>query len=128
MAVIMGLIAAAAITLVWRRPVPQDRIYVALQHSDGTYDPPILKQDLPQSARDLLFRHTVISYIEARENYTWEAVRKDYNKVSAMSAPDERDRYQALMLDKSNPKNPMALYGEGPGAKTATVIGVLVIP
>ena len=40
----------------------------------------------------------------SRENYSWEGVNATYARASAMSAPAERDRYQAVMLDKRNPR------------------------
>jgi len=42
----MSLIAAACLGVMWVRPVPQDRYYVAMMHDDGSYDAPRLREDL----------------------------------------------------------------------------------
>src|SRR3982074_3118546 len=56
----MTLVAAACLGVMWNRPAPRDRYYVAMMHDEGTYDAPQLREDLPRSQRDMLFRHTVI--------------------------------------------------------------------
>jgi type IV secretory pathway component VirB8 len=122
----MSLIAAACLGVMWVRPVPQDRYYVAMMHDDGSYDAPRLREDLPRSQRDTLFRHTVVQYVFARENYSWEAVNANYQRASAMSAPAERDRYQTAMLDKRNPENPAVIYGEGLNAAAVDVTAIQV--
>jgi len=126
MAAFMTLVALACLAVLWARPAPRDRYYVAMMHDDGTYEAPQLREDLPASQRDLLFRHTVIEYVRARENYSWEGVNATYVRASAMSAPAERDRYQAVMLDKRNPDNPAAVYGEGVNAAIADVGAIQV--
>jgi type IV secretory pathway component VirB8 len=126
MAAFMTLVALACLAVMWKRPVPQDRLHVALIHDDGSYEAPQLREDLPASQRDLLFRHTVIEYVRAREDYTWEGVNANYVRTSAMSAPEERDRYQAVMLDRRNPGNPAVVYGEGANAAMAYVTAIQV--
>jgi type IV secretory pathway component VirB8 len=125
-AAFMTVVAAACLGVMWVRPVPRDLLYVAMMHDDGTYDAPRLREDLPRSQRDMLFRHTVIQYVFARENYSWEGVNANYLRASAMSAPDERDRYQAVMLDKRNPDNPAVVHGEGLNASNADVTAIQV--
>lgn len=122
----MTVVAGACLAVMWNRPIPQDRIYVSVLHDDGTYDAPIVREDLPRSQREMLFRHTIVEYIKARENYTWEAENANYRRASAMSAPVERDRYQSVMLDRKNPDNPETLYGSGTNAATADVVAVQV--
>ena len=125
-AAFMTVVAAACLGVMWTHPAPRDRYYVAMMHDDGTYDTPQLREDLPRSQRDMLFRHSVIQYVFARENYSWEGVNANYRRVSAMSAPAERDRYQTAMLDKRNPENPAVIYGEGLNAATADVTAIQV--
>ena len=110
---VMGAIATASLAVMANRPVPRDLVYVAVLHDDGTYDAPVVRDDLPQSKRDMLFRHTVIQYVYARENYSYEGINANYRRASAMSTPAERDRYQAVMRDTRNPENPAVLYGDG---------------
>jgi type IV secretory pathway component VirB8 len=97
-----------------------------MMHGDGTYDAPLPREDLARSQRDMLFRHSVIQYVFARENYSWEGVNANYRRASAMSAPAERDRYQAVMLDKRNSENPAVIYGEGLNASDADVTAIQV--
>jgi type IV secretory pathway component VirB8 len=125
-AAFMTIVATACLAVLWARPAPQDRYYVAMIHDDDSYDAPRLREDLPASQRELLFRHTVIEYVRAREDYSWEGVNASYVRASAMSAPEERDRYQAVMLDKRNPENPAVVYGEGANASMADVTAIQV--
>jgi len=124
----MTSVAVACLAVMWIRPVPRDRFSVALLPDDGTYDAPEVREDLPRRQRDLLFRHTVIQYVFARENYSWEGVNANYLRASAMSTPAERDRYQAVMLDKRNAENPAVVYGDGLNAAIADVTAVQVRP
>ena len=125
-AAFMTVVAGACLGVMWVRPVPRDLLYIAMMHADGTYDAPQLREDLPRSQRDILFRHSVIQYVFARENYSWEGVNANYRRASAMSAPEERDRYQTVMLDKRNPDNPAVVYGEGLNASDADVTAIQV--
>jgi len=125
-AAFMTVVAGACLGVMWVRPVPRDLLYVAMMHGDGTYDAPQLREDLPRSQRDMLFRHSVIQYVFARENYSWEGVNANYQRASAMSAPAERDRYQTAMLDKRNPENPAVIYGEGMNAAAVDVTAIQV--
>src|SRR3954465_744987 len=77
-AAMMTAVAAASLGVMWKRPVPQDRFYVSILHDNGTYEAPVVREDLPRSQRDLLFRHTVIQYVLGRENYSWESVNANY--------------------------------------------------
>lgn len=122
----MTAVAVACMGVMWNRPVPRDRFYMTVLHDDGTYDAPKVRDDLPRSRRAMLFRHTVVQYVLGRENYSWEGVNANYRQVSAMSSPAERDRYQAIMLDRHNPENPAVLYGEGPSAAIADVTAIQV--
>ncbi len=73
-AAFMTVVATACLGVMWTRPAPRDHFYVAMMHDDGTYDAPRLREDLPRSQRDMLFRHSVVQYVFARENYSWEGV------------------------------------------------------
>ena len=119
----MTCVAAGSLAILWHRPVPQDRFYVSVLHDDGTYNPPMPREDLAPSQRDMLFRYTVIQYVLARENYAYESVNANYRRASILSAPAERERYQSVMLDKRNPENPVVMYGDGINAKIADVQG-----
>jgi hypothetical protein len=64
----MTTVAVACLAVMWIRLVPRDRFYVTILHDDGTYNAPEVREDLSRYQRDLLFRHTVIQYVFAREN------------------------------------------------------------
>ncbi len=122
----MTTVAAACLAIMWDRPTVQDRVYVSIVHDDGTFDAPKVRDDLPRSLHDTVFRHTVIQYVRDRENYVWESVNGNYRRVSAMSTPAEMARYQAVMLDRKNPDNPAVLYGDGLNAAVVDVVGIQV--
>lgn len=125
MAGVMGCVAASALALVWHRPAPKDRLAVAFV-TDGVYEAPVLREDLPKSRREVLLRHSALQYLYGRENYSWESVQANYNRVSAMSAPAEQARYQKTMTDPKDPQNPANRYGSGIGAGTAVVTRALI--
>lgn len=125
-AVMMTAVAGACLAVMWVRPVPQDRHWVAVLHSDGTYDPPVVRDNLTADRKAILFRYSVEQYVKARENYSWEGINAGYRRAAAMSAPAERARYQALMTDRKNPDNPAVLYGDGINAATADVGSIVI--
>lgn len=124
----MTTVAGGCLAVMYTRPVPQDRLLISVLHDDGTYDAPQVKDDLPKSRREMLFRYTVTQYVRARESYSWEGVQNNYNLVSAISSPDERTRYQRIMLNKHDPENPVLLYGDGLDAAIADVIAIQIKP
>ena len=124
----MTVVAAGCLAVMWARPVPQDRPFVIVLREDWTVVSTTPRDDLSDGQKAMLFRHTVEQYVKARENYTWESVNGLYKKVSAMSAPAERARYQTLMLDPKNPDNPAVLYGDGINAASADVTSIVVRP
>lgn len=125
-ALFMTIVAACCLLVMWSRPTPQDRLVVALIHDDDSYEAPRPVEDLTRSERDILFRHTVIEYVRFREDYSWESVNANYKRVSVMSTPEERDRYQTVMRDGKNPDNPAVAYGTGTGASKADVTAIEV--
>jgi len=125
-AAMMTAVAGGCLAVMWARPVPQDRPFVIVMRDDGSYAPAQVRDDLGASQKAVLFRHTVEQYVKARENYTWEGINGLYRQASAMSAPAERARYQALMLDPKSPENPGVLYGEGINAASADVTSIVV--
>lgn len=126
MATLMTGVAVACLGVMWVRPVPQDRHWVAVLHDDGTYDPPVVREDLSRSQQAILFQYTVQQYVRARENYSWEGINANYKRASAMSAPAERARYQGVMLDRKHPENPAVLYGDGLNAAITDVGNIVV--
>lgn len=106
------------------RPVPRDVLYVAVMHDDGTYEPPAPRDDLSRSQRQMVLRYTLGEYIKCREEYSWESVNALYRRCSAMSSPDEQQRYQAPILNDQDPANPYRLYGTGDKAGRVEVVAV----
>ena len=127
-AAMMTAVAGGALAVMWARPVPQDRPFVIAIRDDGSYAPAVPRDDLSASQKAILFRYTVEQYVKARENYAWEAVNGLYTKVSVMSAPAERARYQAVMLNPKDADNPGVLYGSGLNAASADVTTIIVRP
>ena len=124
----MTVVAGGALAMMATRPVPKDVLHVGLVHEDGSYEPPLAREDLSQSRRNILFVYTVTEYIRARENYTWEGINAQFLKAANMSAPAERERYRAIMLDKKNPRNPEVVYGNTVDAAVAEVRDIRVKP
>lgn len=123
-AVLGGVLVADA----WadaRRPHPSPELRV-ITVENGVQSRPELRENLPTDRFALLTRNSIRNQLLARENYAWEAVRGAYDVVSATTVPEERDRYQAVMNDKSHPRNPFRRYGEGIGAGKARVTSYVV--
>jgi hypothetical protein len=106
------------------RPVPRDQLYVAVMHDDGTYEPPVMRDDLTRSQRSMVLRYTLGEYIRCREEYSWESINALYRRCSAMSDLKEQARYQQPILDDANPQNPYRLYGTGASAGRAEVVAM----
>lgn len=109
-AAVLAVLLALCLLLVLRRPVPHQKLLIAVLHGDGTYSAPVPVDDLASSQQELLLKNTMWRYVVARESYTWEAVQHDYDVVSALSAGPMQARYQRFMLDASN--RPTAVYGK----------------
>ena len=109
-AAVLAILLALSLLLVLRRPVPHQKLLVAVLHGDGTYSAPVPVNDLSPAQQALLLKNTVWRYVVARESYTWEAVQHDYDVVSALSAGPLQARYQKFMLDAS--RRPTAAFGK----------------
>ena len=109
-AAVLAVLLALSLLLVLRRPVPHQKLLIAVLHGDGTYSAPVPVNDLSPSQQALLLKNTIWRYVVARESYTWEAVQHDYDVVSALSAGPLQARYQKFMLDAS--KRPTAVFGK----------------
>ena len=123
-AVLGGILVASA----WaeaRRVPPSPEVRVVFVEG-GVQTRAELRENLPADRAALLTRNSIRNQLLARENYAWEAVQGAYDVVSATTIPDERDRYQAVINDKSNPRNPFRRYGEGVGAGKARVTSYVV--
>ena len=125
---LMTCVAVASLTIVLNRPMPRDVLHVALVHDDGSYDPPRARDDLSFGQRARLFNYTVVQYVQARENYSYEGINANFQRASAMSAPEEAARYKKTILDKKSPDNPALLYGDGLNAGTANVTSIQLRP
>ncbi|GAC1497196.1 MAG: hypothetical protein NVS1B6_02740 [Steroidobacteraceae bacterium] len=101
-------------------PLPQPEMLVAMVRANGI-SPPVPIADLTPSDELAVIRSTIINYLVAREEYCQTCMARNYRHVSAISSPEERARYQALMLNDKNPANPKVLYGTGDHAGEAVV-------
>ena len=118
-ALLGGIMVASA----WadaRRPPPSPEIRVVFIEG-GVQTRAELRENLPADRAALLTRNSIRNHLMAREGYAWEAVRTAYADVSATTLIEERDRYQTMMNDKADPRNPFRRYGEGVGAGKARV-------
>jgi len=109
-AAVLAVLLGLSLLLVLRRPVPHQKLLIAVLHGDGTYSAPVPVGDLSRSQQELLLKNTMWRYVAARESYTWEAVQHYYEVVSALSAAPVQAGYQKFMLDA--PDRPTAAYGK----------------
>ena len=124
-AVLAVLLALSELTVL-RRPVPHQKLLVAILHSDGTYSAPVPVSNLSSSQQEILLKNTMWRYVVARESYTWEAVQHYYDIVSHLSAPRVQVAYQHFMLE--SPDRPTSLYGEQGDASISNVHVFRVAP
>jgi hypothetical protein len=120
-----GCICLTALVLADRyerasHPLPEPEIRVAMVRATGP-SPPVAVADLTPSDEAAVLRSTIVNYIVAREGYCWTCRARNYRHVSAISAPEERTRYQAVMLNEKDPANPATTYGAGERAGQAEV-------
>lgn len=101
-------------------PVPQPEILVAMVRANGI-SPPVAAADLTPSDEAAVLSSTIANYIAARESYCFTCQAKNYRHVSAISSPEERSRYQTIMLNDKDPRHPAKTFGTGEHAGEATV-------
>lgn len=121
--VLWTAIGVACITMVIKRPVPQDRVYVSVMTTDGI-SLPQLRDDLSPSVRARVLKGTIQRYVTERETYSWESENAHYLAASQMSTPAEAERLKKFTT--TDPKRPEALYGIGNDAGTAEVSNFVI--
>lgn len=107
-----------ALSVLKNRPVPQDRMWVSVLHTDGTQEPTRLVADLTPTERTAIASKTVFDYVDWRVGYTWEAIRKNYDRVQAISVGDARTDYTKEMFENND--RPTLLLGER-GSRSAEI-------
>ena len=86
-ATLMTGVAVACLGVMWVRPVPQDRHWVAVVNADGTYDPPVVREDLSRSQQAMLFQYTVQQYVREHVVGDYFSGRFDGNGEMLMCLP-----------------------------------------
>jgi type IV secretion system protein VirB8 len=61
--------------------------------------------------REAVITGALWTYVQAREGYSWQDARRNYETVSAMSAPTPRDAYQHFFLP-NNKESPQLVIGK----------------
>ncbi len=109
---VFGMFALVAEMQNINRPLPKDRFEIAFLHDDGSYSAPVEMKDLaPVQQREVL-QTALVNYITYRAGYSYAASQKAYNIVSVMTAGQEQNRYQRVMLSPNDPDSPLVKYGQ----------------
>ena len=109
---VFGVFALVAEMQNINRPLPKDRFEIAFLHDDGSYSAPVEMKDLaPVQQREVL-QTALVNYITYRAGYSYAASQKAYNIISVMTAGQEQNRYQRVMLSPSDPDSPLVKYGQ----------------
>ena len=109
---VFGVFALVAEAQNINRPLPRDRFEIAFLHDDGSYSAPVEMKDLaPVQQREVL-QTALVNYITYRAGYSYAASQHGYDIVSAMTAGQEQNRYQRVMLSPNDPDSPLVKYGQ----------------
>lgn len=127
-AVGMGILGVGAEIALYKRPVAKDRVLISFMSAEGmTFTSVREKEDLTPNVRENVLKATLIHFVQAWSNYTWEHAQVDYDDVVDLSVPALRDRAKLRMTTKGAPDSPLVLYGVGPGAGKAQVTHIRVV-
>lgn len=124
-ALLAGILAAvlhAQIT----RPAPAPEVHIAFATENGRPDYAGLRENLPADRKDVVALNSFTWQLFWREEYTWEDYQKNFDAIRATAAPDARRDYEQQALDRAHAKNPMRIYGAGPDAAKARIVGHVV--
>ena len=119
---IAGPACVGLLGVMMTRPAARDVPFVLIEHDDHSFEPAVPREDLSPSRTNILLDNTFRNYVRERESYSWQGVMVNFRRVYAMSAPEERDRYQKLMFDTKSPENPQRIYGDTVNAAIADVV------
>ena len=89
------------------RPVPQDRIWVSMMHSDGSTEP--AKADLTPSEHEAAVSAFMFNYVDYRRSYDFSHLKYNYDRTRFMTAPEAQPELQNEMKD--GPNAPFAVFG-----------------
>jgi len=113
-----GWIVAAAmvvplgysLSILKNRPVPQDKIWVALMHSDGTTEAAKPVEDLTPSQREAAVSQFIFNYVEYRMGYDLSHYVYNFQRTLFMTAPVAQGELEAEM--KTSPDRPTLTLGQ----------------
>ncbi|MDB5848221.1 MAG: virB8 [Rhodoferax sp.] len=112
---VMATAACAALIGVVSYTVPNVRIQPVymIARDDGTFDTVNSQWELPKNLTDAQKKATFWQYVQQRESYQRLSARDNYEVVSAMSAPEVRERFQNYWNDKiPGSPSPSKIMGE----------------
>lgn len=89
------------------RPVPQDRIWVSMMHSDGSTEP--AKADLTPSEREAAISAFMFNYVDYRRSYDFNHLKYNYDRARFTTAPEAQEELKTEMRD--SPDSPFAQLG-----------------
>ena len=102
-----------SISLLKNRPMPQDHIWVAIQHSDGSTEPAKPIEDQTPSERENTITSFIYDYVDSRMSYDWEHLKRNYDRTKFMTAPGAQREYTDAMVNSPDrPTETMGKLGE----------------
>jgi type IV secretory pathway component VirB8 len=98
------------LSILKNRPVPQEKIWVAIMHSDGSTEAAKPIEDLTPSEREAAICQFMYDYVFYRVSYTWENIQRNYDRTRFVTYGDAQKEYVATMNEA--PDRPTATLGK----------------
>jgi hypothetical protein len=122
-AAVMVVPLGYTLAILRNRPVPQDRIFVSIMHSDGTTEAAKPIEDLTPSEHEAAVTEFVFNYVDYRISYTWEDIQRNYDRTRFTTLGDAQTEYVKSMTE--GPEQPTMMLGKlgerrGPNAFEAS--------
>jgi type IV secretory pathway component VirB8 len=100
----MAVPVTYSLVILKNRPVPQDHIWVAIQHSDGSTEPAKPIENLTQTEREDAVSTFIFSYVNYRKSYDVAHLQYNFDYVRFTTSPENgaQDEYIAEMSKSPN--------------------------
>lgn len=89
-----------ALSIIKNRPVPQDRIWVAIMHSDLSTEEAKPVEDITPSQKEAATAEFMFNYVDYRVSYSWETVQNNYDRTRYVTVGAEQKNYIDEMTER----------------------------
>lgn len=101
------------LSIIAKRPLPKDHIWVAIMHSDGSTEEAKPIEDLTASEHDAAVSQFIFEYVENRVAYSWENIQHSYDRTRFVTFGDAQKAYvEEMTISPDRPTESLGKVGE----------------